>query len=331
MSPRTGEEQVLALALEGRVHAASGQTAELVAIAGNLALLPDPVIDQTWAAALEARLLGVEVAPVGLHLVEPAPAPEALPTNVIQMPNRRFVVRRVFAATVAAAMLGAFPIIAVAGSLPGTPGYGVKRSVERLNLVLFGDAVADGFSHAQLAQRRVGEAAQLIALQMDPGLISRTLRDATDALNLSARLVLDNTDDPATLQRLSDVTRETQRQIAALAGDAPSESQVALQGALNASIELQADVARILAPTVPAAPVASIAPTTTTAPNQTTTTSGPKESPRKPPTGKVPPLTEDDPTVPEVVRSCPVLGGEHAGDTLSLLRNHACALRDATY
>lgn len=327
MSPRTGEEQVLALALEGRVHAASGQTAELVAIAGSLALLPDPEIDQTWAAALEARLLGEEVAAPGLHLVEPVPTPVPLPTNVVQMPTRRFVVRRAFAATVAAAMLGAFPVIAVAGSLPGTPGYGVKRSVERLYIAMYGDAIADGFAHGQLAQRRVGEASQLIALQMDASLISRTLRDATDELNLSARLVLDNTDDPATLQRLSDMTRETQRRIAALASDTPTASQGALQGALDASIDLQADVARLLAPT--AAPIASVAPSTTT----NTTTTAPKPTRRTPAddvTDEIKKKKKNTTPNPPLPRSCPVVGGAYT-TALEILRDKACTVRDATY
>lgn len=331
-----GEEQVLALALEGRIHAAAGQTAELVALAGNLALLPDPEIDASWANALEARLLGADaVAQPTLRLVEPAPAPQPLPTNVHQLPVRRFVVRRALAGAVAAAMLSAFPVVAVAGSLPGTPGYGVKRAIERLHIAMYGDAVADGFAHGRLAQRRVDEASQLIALEASPTTISITLRDAMLSLNLSSRLVLDNTDDAATLQRLSDMTAETQRRIAALAGDAPASSQDEWQGALDASIELQADVARLLGTTVtPSAPVASIDPAPATqARTQTPGKTRPARDNKRP--GEIFDDTTPDGTpkdVEELPRSCPVIGQEQgAGDLLAPVSRTACPLRDATY
>lgn len=332
-----GEEQVLSLALEGRIHAASGQTAELVALAGNLALLPDPEIDAQWANALEARLLGVDVAPAPLRLVEPTPAPEPLPTNVVQLPARRFVVRRAMVGAVAAAMLSAFPVIAVAGSLPGTPGYGVKRSIERLHIAMFGDAVQDGFSHGELAQRRVGEAAELIALEADPKLITRTLRDAMLSINLASRLVLDNTDDPTTLQRLSDMTAETERRIVALAGDAPVASQGALQGALDASKELQADVARLLAVTAPSAsdPVASFAPTGPTTTQAGSSNEKARPSRTAPKLGDTVDRTAPDntpPTVRDAPRTCPNIGQEHgAQDLLAPVSRTACPLRDATY
>lgn len=331
-----GEEQVLALALEGRIHAAAGQTAELVALAGNLALLPDPEIDASWANALEARLLGADaVAQPTLRLVEPAPAPQPLPTNVHQLPVRRFVVRRALAGAVAAAMLSAFPVVAVAGSLPGTPGYGVKRAIERWHIAMYGDAVADGFAHGRLAQRRVDEASRLIALEASPTIISITLRDAMLSLNLSSRLVLDNTDDAATLQRLSDMTAETQRRIAALAGDAPASSQDEWQGALDASIELQADVARLLGTTVtPSAPVASVEPAPQSF-DPPTRANGNASKPNRPRVSDNVPSTGDngaDEAIREVPRSCPVIGQEQgAGDLLAPVSRTACPLRDATY
>lgn len=340
MTPRMSEETVLTLALEGRIHAASGQTAELVALAGNLALLPDPEIDATWANALEARLIGAEVVQPTLHLVEPAPAPEPLPTNVVQLPARRFVVRRALAGAVAAAMLSAFPVVAVAGSLPGTPGYGVKRSIERLHIAMFGDEVADGFAYMALAQRRVGEAGEMIALKMRPELISLILRDAMLDLNRSSRLVLDNTDDEATLQRFSDQAAETQRRIAALASDAPQASQRALQGALDASIALQADVARLLAvETTPGAPVASIRPTAPDAASGQTQTqsSGTTVRPQRPSRGIGDAVDHTTPggtpkEVDEAARTCPVIGQEQgAGDVLAPVSRQACPLRDATY
>src|ERR1041384_563708 len=171
MKALMGESMNLALALEGRVKAARG-TSDLVVLADALAALPEPEIDASFARALEARLMtedfGVAAATRHLHVVKAEPAFPTTPADeivrvapVVQMPRRNMVVRRSVAAGVAAAMLGAFPLVAAAQSLPGSPFYGLKRGVERMQIAFFGNAVQDGFSYGELAQRRIDEAWQL--------------------------------------------------------------------------------------------------------------------------------------------------------------------------
>src|SRR5919108_3983054 len=99
MSSKMGSTLSLALALEGRIKPAR-ENEQLVAIAEALAELPDPQIDRGFMLALEQRILTEEFseqAPVR-HL-EPVPtvAPVAEPIRrapVVQMPKRRFIIRR---------------------------------------------------------------------------------------------------------------------------------------------------------------------------------------------------------------------------------------------
>jgi len=239
MTRTMGEELNLALALEGRTTA-RGEARELVALADDLAKLPEPEIDQSWAAALEAHLLteGLEVAPASigrprLTVVEqPVEQPTDEPEHrapVVTLPRRRMVVRRSVAAVVAVAMLGAFPVAAAASSLPGSPFYGLKRAMERAQIAVFGGPVADGFAYMNLANTRLDEAEQLSALGRSDADIPGLLADADASLIRGSELVISNTDDPAALTKL-----------ATLAGEAKARAQ-GMQPALSDDIALAAD------------------------------------------------------------------------------------------
>lgn len=264
MSRMMGEHLNLALALEGRT-AARGEARELVALAQDLGSLPEPKIDETWAAALEARLLteGLDEAPavVGrpqLAVVEqPIEQPAAEPVRrapVVTLPRRRMVVRRSVAAVAAAAMLGAFPVAAAASSLPGSPFYGLKRTMERAQIAMFGGAIADGFAHMDLADRRLGEAEQLSALGRGGDAIAALLADADESMRIGSALILGHTTNPEELTRL-----------ALLAGDAKVRAQGMQPGlpddaahAANAPIATAGSIQDQVADALGAAPDAEI-------------------------------------------------------------------------
>ncbi|HVL33470.1 MAG TPA: DUF5667 domain-containing protein [Actinomycetota bacterium] len=229
-----GEDLALALALEGRLSAARGETVKLVALAGVLAKLPEPEIDASFADALEARLLtdGLpQAATPRLQLVSiPAtPADEVVRTAaVITMPRRRMVVRKSVAAFAAAAMLSAFPVAASASSVPGSPFYGLKRGIERIELKMFGTPEEDAFKLAVLANRRIDEASVVHGADTREDLIA----EATANLKTGEALILGNVTDPATIARFSHAVRETEQRMEGMSGEASTATQDALDDAI---------------------------------------------------------------------------------------------------
>lgn len=249
-----GEELNVALALEGRSKVAPAN-AGLLTIAGALAQLPDPEIDTNFMLALEQRLLteGLDAEPIRhLQVVKAEPAFPQTPADevvrvapVINIARRRGVVRRSLAAGLTAAMVSAFPLVAAAKSLPGSPFYGLKTTLENAQIAMFGGAVDDGFAHLELAQRRIDEAAQLAALGADQDLIAETLRSGDEHLKAGKGLILDNTSNPVDLQKLADMAEDAETDIANLEG-VTGGAQQAMQGALRTAKSIQDDVADAL-------------------------------------------------------------------------------------
>lgn len=215
-----GEDQLLALALEGRVHAAQGETAQLIALAGNLALLPDPEIDATFAAVLEERLMtdGLPVAqsPARLEVVKPAPVVPAEPvkTNVVQLPRRRMAMRRSLVGIAVAAAMAAFPVAMAANSLPGSPFYGLKHAMERVWDARPGSTVDHAMRHLGRANERLSEAQQLIARGAPRSLIDNTLNAAQDEMTDARRLFSLDKSNPADVRRFEQFLESTQRRMA---------------------------------------------------------------------------------------------------------------------
>lgn len=254
-------EQNLALALEGRAKAAHGNE-QLLVIAEALAALPDPEIDQAFMLALEHRLLTEELVEQPVQRLQVVPAFPPTPADevvrraqVVRMPKRRFTVRRSVAAIAAAASLAAFPMAAVASSLPGSPFYGLELRVERAQLALFGTPVEDGFTHLRLAEERVAEAEQLAELGADPDAITLALELAQAELKMATSLVLANTDDPAILRRLSAEAAGAEETLRDAAGSL-AQTGDAFDDALDATQSIQDTIARLLgidvtSPTMP--------------------------------------------------------------------------------
>lgn len=254
-----GNDLALALALEGRTDAVEPEVRQLVVLAGALAKLPEPEIDLSFADALEARLLtdGLQQTPARPHLqvvrsvFPPTPAEEIVRrAPVVQLPRRRAVVRRSVAAVAAAAMISAFPISAVASSLPGSPGYGVKRMIERAEIRFFGTPAEDAFTRLGFANERVDEAAQLDAMGTDDRrLINETLEDSKREMLAAQELILGNTRDQRTLNRFADEMAAVQRRIESVAPAFPMSSQPAVQNLIDTTLQIQRAMANAMGAT----------------------------------------------------------------------------------
>ncbi|MCA1830658.1 MAG: DUF5667 domain-containing protein [Actinobacteria bacterium] len=226
----------------------------MVQIANALAKLPEPEIDATFAVELEQLLLTDGVtAPAGrpnLTVVKPAaPAtPEPVPADtVVRMPSRRFTVRRSLTAAVAAASLAAFPLVAAASSLPGSPFYGLKQLEHRIELAFANGPVARGFDYMRFANGHVSEAEQMAAFPTpNEDLIAKTLAEATAELNQGSTLVLDNTHDAATLTQLANMAAATGNELRGFAGEFGGGAAQAAQDLLATSQNIQQQVANVL-------------------------------------------------------------------------------------
>jgi hypothetical protein len=244
-----GESLNLALALEGRAKVAP-ENEQLVVIAEAVANLPDPQIDANFMLALEQRLLteGLEQATPARHL-QAVPAQTEAPAPVrrapvVQMPTRRLTVRRSVVAMAAAASLAAFPIAAAASSLPGSPFYGLKLRIERIQLALTGTPVQDAMRHMELADVRVGEAEQLTELGADPALIDLPFGLIEGHLRSAAALMFEHTTDDALMRTLSEhaaATEQRLREMRAIAGGGE-----AINTAIGTSILIQQQVEGLL-------------------------------------------------------------------------------------
>lgn len=274
-----GDQLALALALEGRADAASPQVKQLVVLADGLSALPDPRIDERFAAALEARLLteGLEEqVPVARPRLVAVPAPSKAPAEpvrrapVVPLPRRRLVVRRALVGMVAAAALGAFPVIAAASALPGSPFYGLKQWFHSMTISLTGGSVQDGLHYAAWGQEKATEAVQLQARGADDARITKTLREA-DGLYRKAWGLIGPTADAAALRKLAALVEASERQLRSLSPELVAQARAAVDSAIDTTIAIQEAIARALGlpflattppvhagPAAPTAPVASV-------------------------------------------------------------------------
>lgn len=248
-----GESLQLALELEGRVKPAP-ENEQLVRIAGILANLPEPEIDASFMLALEQRLLAEEVeeAPAGLHVVPDstdAPAVDSPRAPVVQMPKRRFTVRRSVVAVAAAASLTAFPVVAAAQSLPGSPFYGLKTAIENIKLAVFGTPMEDALTYLSMADTRMTEAERLIALGAEPTLVEATIAKAEGYVRTAQSIVMENAADATTLLRLGEAAANTEARLRSVRAsiattdgtiDDAIDTMIAIQDAVNSALGLLA-------------------------------------------------------------------------------------------
>lgn len=177
MMTSMGEKDlVLSLKAQG---AKTAEARDLVAVAGALALVPDPQIDAAFADELEAVLMAEFDAQhstvTQLRRARPAAAPaktvKTVPTakpatiaTVTQLPRRKMVIRKAMAAAIAAVLMMALPVAASANALPSSPFYKGKLAMEEFRLFLTHGDMAKGFYHLERARIRGEEMSQEAAL-----------------------------------------------------------------------------------------------------------------------------------------------------------------------
>ncbi|MFP5224285.1 MAG: DUF5667 domain-containing protein [Actinomycetota bacterium] len=277
-------EVALALALDGRASVYDRETADLLAVADALRNLPDPQIDPVFANALEQRLMNeaFEQAPTGrpsLRLVEPETPVETEPVIdvVVSLPRRRVAMRRSIVAIAAAMTLSAFPVLAAAKALPGSPFYGLKQKIHAAQIALFGDAFADADRRLGFAAEHIWEAEQLVALGADSSLVGQALDMAAYEISRAEQTVVGENDS----ERLAGFAAKAAETEALLAKSAPvlaPEATEAFDRAMDASRSLTQAVAKALGITdegTLSRILSEVAPTAPTAPGSAPTVSEP--------------------------------------------------------
>lgn len=290
MSYAMGEKElVLSLRAQG---ASAAEVRNLVAVAGALAVVPDPEIDATFADALEARLMteGLETAVRTSRVVTPlrraqirpavpvrrAPAPRI--ATVTQLPRRRFVIRKTLAAAIAAAMLLALPVAAGANALPSSPAYSVKMALENFRMHLTTGEMAKAFYELQRASTRLGEIEQTLTIGDTTG-AAEAARRMKNSQSHAGRLILAGSPSTADLRRAVKILRGQAANLADLLPKATGKAVSPMLDAIRTSQALANEVAAELgAP--PAAPIALPATGTESASSDRPTTAGPSSSDR---------------------------------------------------
>jgi hypothetical protein len=240
----------LALALQG-ASTSDGEISRLVGVARILEAVPDPDIDPGFAARLQARLMTEDL---GLVLaVVPTPKPDEpidLPkaghrAAIIRLPRRRFVVRKAMAATIAAAMALALPVLVATTALPGSPGYGLKLRLEQLRIAAIHDPIARGFGWLDIADNRLAEATQLAALKR-PRLIPATLALLQLAQRTGASLILEAATERETLARAAGMLQSQDTGLRDLLPEVPAATRDDVLDAIRTGQALSLRVAAAL-------------------------------------------------------------------------------------
>lgn len=249
-------ELALALALDGKLSRLDEETATLVSVVDALRALPEPEIDAKFAMALEQRILteGLEDQTVTVGRpqlaivpdVEPAIAEDPTPAdNVFTMPRRKVRVRKSFAAIAACFMLGAFPVMATAKSLPGDLFYSAKQSLRSAKIALFGGPMQDAMWRLGFAADHVREAEALTALGADPKLVASALDMAAYEFAKANDTVAD-VDDPNALETFAAEAEATEKMLEKSGPNLPQEAAAAFDRAMEAAQALTAALANAL-------------------------------------------------------------------------------------
>ncbi|MHB8511548.1 MAG: hypothetical protein ACYDCC_05155 [Actinomycetota bacterium] len=334
---------VLALALDGATVPASEEVIRLTDIAGIVGSLPDPEIDPRFAARLEAVLMAEFdaqqttvspalriVKPAGIQpVVEPKTAP-----NVIAFPRRRFVVRKVVAVAIAAAMLSALPIIASASALPGSPFFGIEQWRQN-NAILSAHGVHRAFVEESIARNWIGYSSEMVTLGFEANKVDRALRHAgwlqyqavalvakiggpADVAKLAGMLAGDATH----LQQIHDKAGPQDRQFVGLAIETVSQLEADLIGGSSTPITMPAGATSL------DASIGLADPTTSTTTSGSQTSAGTTSPSTKSTSPKTPTATKIPDTPFPVDQTCAIPFSDKTGDLLAPVGEAQCNVRD---
>lgn len=301
MMKSMGEKDlVLSLRAQG---ATTAEARDLVAVAGALALVPDPEIDATFADALEATLMAEfdqQVSTVKqLRPVRPAAAgPVAVPSKtqtskpaaiatVTPLPRRKLVLRKTLAAAIAAVLIMALPVAASANALPSSPLYKGKLAIEEMRLFFTTGEMAKGFYHLERAKLRGEEMAQEAALGHTEVLVKvAALMQAEQRTGM--RLILGANPNAAQLAQAADALRDISQQLTTLLPQVPQAVRPPIIATVNMTNDLANRLATslngtsVLGLTLPALPEAET-PEGSSAPAPSTPDAGSSPSAPTPP------------------------------------------------
>ncbi len=252
-------------------------------LAERLRAIPQPELSASDMAAIEARML--RLAEELRQNRQARPQPEA------KLPFFSLLTRAAalaLAMVLAVAVLGAGLVFASAHSLPGSPLYGVKRTVEQAQLALTLNQAERSVFHLTLANRRLGEVITLFQTQgeLDEPTLLAMLKETELALEEAQKspeavalwaVIIDTTErQQVALQELRSSLPENDRQRIDLALAASQRLQARARQAAGIEVTLQTTPLPTPSRT-PTLPPSTLAPPTIagTAPSEPQPTSPP--------------------------------------------------------
>lgn len=225
-------------------EAPSEEIASLMALVRMLEDLPEPQIDESFAAALEGRLSEAPVpAAAGAPAAAASTAGGSLSTIASMQARRTRRGRRGLVAAIAAAMMLALPVAASAAALPGTAGYGIRlaREEARLWQQCRAGAVRCGFAHLDRASLRLDDLRAVLS-RGDHAQVRPTTRRLQSDLSTGARTILRAAPPPATLRRLARRLDDAAVRLNSLAAATPAGLRLPLREAMGEGQTLAQDV-----------------------------------------------------------------------------------------
>ncbi len=265
MVGRSARAEQFARLLDGEaVHGLDPRVAALGRVAGRLGEVPPPALPAALVGGAAAMAAATSLASPGIAAVAPAHGAELTAGTGLKAGLGRVLAGKAIAVPAWTALVagGAATAVAVAGvslgasrSAPGDPFYGVKRQVERAQVAVAAGTVAAGRERLDQAETRLQELRTILAgSRPDLATVAALAADWSLAARGGLSELAGSVADPRVAGRLTDFTRSSSLELAALLRGAPSAVVMALAPAVGTLREVETRLSAALPAYVPVLP-----------------------------------------------------------------------------
>jgi len=265
MVGRSARAEQFARLLDGEaVHGLDPRVAALGRVAGRLGEVPPPALPAALVGGAAAMAAATSLASPGIAAVAPAHGAELTAGTGLKAGLGKVLAGKAIAVPAWTALVagGAATAVAVAGvslgasrSAPGDPFYGVKRQVERAQVAVAAGTVAAGRERLDQAETRLQELRTILAgSRPDLATVAALAADWSLAARVGLSELAGSVADPRVAGRLTDFTRTSSLELAALLHGAPSAVVMALAPAVGTLREVETRLSAALPAYVPVLP-----------------------------------------------------------------------------
>jgi len=265
MVGRSARAEQFARLLDGEaVHGLDPRVAALGRVAGRLGEVPPPALPAALVGGAAAMAAATSLASPGIAAVAPAHGAELTAGTGLKAGLGKVLAGKAIAVPAWTALVagGAATAVAVAGvslgasrSAPGDPFYGVKRQVERAQVAVAAGTVAAGRERLDQAETRLQELRTILAgSRPDLATVAALAADWSLAARVGLSELAGSVADPRVAGRLTDFTRTSSLELAALLHGAPSAVVMALAPAVETLREVETRLSAALPAYVPVLP-----------------------------------------------------------------------------